>query len=92
MHMPRSRKRVPVASFPSGKWNKRQAHSALRLHSRLEILHCRDWDELMLPVIREVSDIWSMSKEDRHWITPRWSDYLGQHYPNEKALARLKRK
>ena len=92
MHMSRSRKRVPVASFPSGKWDKRQAHSALRLHSKLAILRCHDWNELVMPVIREVSDVWVMSKEDRHWITPHWSDYLGQWYPDEKELARIKRK
>ncbi len=71
MQMSRSRKRVPVASFPSGKWDKRQAQSALRLHSRLAILHCRDWDELVMPAIREVSDVWVMSKEDRRWINVR---------------------
>jgi hypothetical protein len=79
MHMSRSRKRVPVASFP-------------RLRFKLAILRCHDWDELVMPVIREVSDVWVMSKEDRHWITPRWSYYLGRWYPDEKELARIKRK
>lgn len=90
--MSRSRKRAPVEAFPSGKWDRRRAHGALRLHSRLAILTCRDWDELVMPVIREVSDIWVMSKEDRHWINPRWSNYLGRWCPDEKELARILRK
>ena len=31
---------------------------------------CRDWDELVMPLIREVSNVYVMSKEDRHWIRP----------------------
>jgi hypothetical protein len=45
-----------------------------------------------MPVIREVSDIWVMSKEDRRWIRPRWSSYLGRLCPDEKELARIIRK
>lgn len=92
MHMSRSRKRAAVASFPSGKWDKRQAHSALRLHSKLVILRCRDWDELVMPAIREVSDVWVTSKEDRRWITVRWSQHLCRRYPGEKELTKILRK
>lgn len=90
--MSRSRKRAPVDTLPSSKWDSRRAHSALRLHSRLSILSCSDWDELVMPVIREVSDIWVMSKEDRRWVRPRWSSYLGRRCPDEKELARILRK
>jgi len=85
-------KRVLVETFPSGKWDRRRAHGALRLRSRLAILHCRDWDELVMPLIREVSDIWVMSEEDRPWIRPRWSSYRGRRWPDRKKLARVLRK
>ena len=92
MLMSRSRKRAPVDTYSSGKFDQRVAHSRLRLRSRLHLHNCHDWDELVMPLIREVSDIWVMSKEDRHWIRPRWSRYLGKWYPGEKELAKIKRK
>lgn len=90
MHMSRSRKRAPVYTYSSGKFDQRVAHSRLRLRSRLH--YCQDWDELVMPIIREVSDIWVMSKEDRRWIRPRWSCYFGEWWPDEKELAKIKRK
>lgn len=92
MRMSRSRKRAPVVTYPSGKLDRRRAHGSLRLRSRLAILNCRDWDGLVMPVIREVSNICVMSKEDRHWIRPRWSDYLGRWCPDRKELAKILRK
>jgi hypothetical protein len=92
MHMSRSRKWAPVETFPSGKWDSRRAHGALRLHSRLSILNCWDPDELVMPVTWEVSDIWAMSKEDWRWIRPRWSSYFGRWCPDEQEIARIMRK
>ena len=92
MHMSHSRKHALVYTYSSGKFDQRVAHSRLRLRSRLRLHRCQDWDELVMPVIREVSDIWGTSKEDRHWIRPRWSCYFGEWYPDEKELAKVKRK
>ena len=45
-----------------------------------------------MPVIREISDLWVMSKEDPHWIRSRWSRCLSEWYTDEKELAKIKRK
>ncbi len=90
--MSRSRKRAPIQTFASGKFDQRQAHSRLRLHSKAAIRECLDWDELIMPLIREVSEIWDMTKENRVWNRSRWSHYYGEWYPDEKAFAKLLRK
>lgn len=64
----------------------------MRLYWRPLKRGCRDWDELVMPVIREVSNIYVMSKEDRHWIRPHWSGYLGRWCPDRVELTMILRK
>jgi len=75
--MARSRKKNPVYSHTNAgsmKWWKRNAHKRLRQAFRLRIMSCEDWDNLNIPEIREVSNIWSSPQDGGHRITEKPDD------------------
>lgn len=64
--MSRSRKKVSTGRTHNskiGKLWKRSANKALRIHSRMLIESCTDWDSFIFPVINEVSDVYSSHKD-----------------------------
>ncbi|MBL9199972.1 MAG: hypothetical protein JNL39_05660 [Opitutaceae bacterium] len=71
--MSRSRRKHSIASVTaaaSGKQDKREANRALRkaTHQRLGAMS----DDTVLPVIREVSDVWNTAKEGKRFFDPAW--------------------
>lgn len=71
--MSRSKRRHSIASVTaaaSGKQDKREANRALRkaTHQRLGVMS----DETVLPVTREVSDLWNTAKEGKRYFDPAW--------------------
>jgi hypothetical protein len=64
----RSRKKTPITGITtarSEKQDKRLANRKLRRKTR-QALRCRDLD--VLPVLREVSNVWCMDKDGKFWF------------------------
>jgi hypothetical protein len=79
--MSRSKRKTPIAAVTmatSEKQDKRHANKSLRLAAKTE-LQKKDSDELTLPMLREVSNVWDMKKE-------------GRLYFNKKKYPKLMRK
>lgn len=74
--MARSHRRTPIVSITtaaSEKQDKRWANRILRSATRRAIKCSTEPDAAVLPIMREVSDEWSMAKDGRSWF--------GQHIP-----------
>ena len=72
--MSRSRKKTPITGITtarSEKQDKRLANRKLRRKTR-QVLRCQDLDGWVLPVLREVSNVWCMDKDGKFWF----GDYL----------------
>jgi hypothetical protein len=72
--MSRSKRKHSIASVTaavSGKQDKREANRALRkaTHQKLGAMS----DETVLPVMREVSDVWNTAKEGKRYFDPAWN-------------------
>ena len=70
----RSRRRTPIAGITtaaSEKQDKRWANRIPRLATRRAVMRDPDPDAAVLPVMREVSDEWSMAKDGRSWFGQR---------------------
>ena len=68
--MSRSRKKSPVIAWAgcgSEKEDKRQANRALRRQSKVVLDTCDDYDSLSMPVVEEVSDVYSFGKDGKVW-------------------------
>ena len=65
--MSRSKKHTPVAGIAgdSDKQDKRLANRALRRSSKSQISAEPSIEDAVLPVLRDVSDVWSMSKDGK---------------------------
>jgi len=69
--MARSRRHTPIASITtatSEKQDKRRANRIHRLAARSIVKRDTDPDATVLPIMREVSDEWSMAKDGRSWF------------------------
>lgn len=83
--MSRSFKHTPIcgnACCRSEKKDKRFANRAERRTVNNLLITCTDFDFLVLPIKREISDVWSFGKDGRHWFgdlrdkpPTRWRNY-----------------
>jgi len=74
--MARSRRHTPIASITtaaSEKQDKRRANRIHRSAASSTVKRDTDPDATVLPIMREVSDEWSMAKDGRSWF--------GHHFP-----------
>jgi hypothetical protein len=76
--MSRSRKKTPCGSFwhraRSDKPGKQDANR--RLRRRVRQVLAVDPDPDVLPALREVSDVWSMPKDGKHYFGTTWPKML----------------
>lgn len=73
--MARSKRKSPctgVTTARSEKYDKRLANRRLRKRSRMVLARRRWDDDLIFPLMREVSNVWCMDKDGRVWWG--WSD------------------
>jgi hypothetical protein len=49
----------------SEKEDKRIANRTLRAACRIALVNCQDYDGLVMPVLREVSNVWSFAKDGK---------------------------
>lgn len=71
--MARSRKKTPIAGITtavSEKQDKRLANRRLRIAVR----HAISVDDEVIPLLREVSNLWSFDKDGKRWIGNRFPD------------------
>lgn len=75
--MSRSYRHSPFMGFcaDSDKPGKVIAHRKLRAATRQVIVNCRDFDDLILPLLREVSNVWDFPKDGKGRIKKTWPDY-----------------
>jgi len=69
--MSRSFKHTPICGITtchSEKHDKRLANRAERRIVKNLLLVCSDYDSLVLPIKREVSDVWGFGKDGRQWF------------------------
>ena len=59
----------------SDKAGKVVAHRRLRARQRQALVACRDFDALVLPVMREVSDVWDFPKDGKHRLDITSADF-----------------
>lgn len=52
----------------SDKWAKAAANRVLRHHVRQMLHMSADYDKIVLPVMREVSDVWGFPKDGKHYM------------------------
>jgi hypothetical protein len=71
--MARSYRHNPIIGITlakSEKEDKRFANRTLRAASRLALVNCQDYDDLVLPLMREVSNVWSFAKDGKQRLRP----------------------
>ncbi len=80
--MSRSFRHTPVignACASSDKPGKQIANRTLRTHVRMTLRkclrNCADFDNLLVPLLREVSNVWSFPKDGKHRMNPNGSYY-----------------
>ncbi len=76
--MSRSFRHTPVIGITcaeSDKPGKVIANRTLRRHANQAIASCTDFDELVVPVLREVSSVWSFPKDGKQWLRRSLRDY-----------------
>lgn len=67
--MSRSYRHTPVVgntTARSDKPGKVIANRTLRSAARSALVNCRDYDALVMPILREVSNVWSFPKDGKH--------------------------
>jgi len=71
--MSRSYRHTPVIGncSHSDKPGKVNANRTLRTHVRQALRNCDDFDGLVLPLLREVSNVWSFPKDGKHRMDPK---------------------
>lgn len=68
--MSRSYKKTPIFGITkakSEKEDKRIANRALRANVRTILDSCDDYEDLIIPIIREVSNVWGFAKDGRRY-------------------------
>lgn len=81
--MSRSIKKNPVfgvTGAPSEKWSKVMTHRRLRRMEREAISSCVDWDDLLIPLTREISSVWYWPKDGKVWYSKYSIEYLPRTY------------
>ena len=80
--MSRSFRHTPVignACAASDKPGKQIGNRALRMHVRISLRNCLrsddGFDNLIVPLLREVSNVWSFPKDGKHRMNPNGSYY-----------------
>lgn len=80
--MSRSFRHTPVignACAASDKPGKQIANRALRMHVRISLRNCLrsddGFDNLVVPLLREVSNVWDFPKDGKHRMNPNGSYY-----------------
>ena len=76
--MSRSYRHAPfmgITCAKSDKPGKVLANRALRAATREALICCNDFDDLICPAMREVSNVWSFPKDGKQRIKTSWSDY-----------------
>ncbi|CAN5617202.1 hypothetical protein BH11CYA1_BH11CYA1_44160 [soil metagenome] len=80
--MSRSFRHTPVignACAASDKPGKQIANRTLRMHERIclrkAMLSCDGFENLVMPLLREVSNVWSFPKDGKHRMNPNGSYY-----------------
>jgi hypothetical protein len=62
-------------------WDKQIWHRRLRARERTAINSLGDYDDLQIPLVREVSSTWTMAKDGKHRYT---AAQLERWWPNWK--------
>jgi len=75
--MARSVRHSPFMGFcsHSDKPGKILAHRSLRAAERQALSACRDWDALVMPILREVSNVWDFPKDGKQRLDPKGPDF-----------------
>lgn len=75
--MSNSYRKTPVIGncSHSDKPGKVIANRTLRTRVRQTLRTCTDYDGLILPLLREVSNVWDFPKDGKHRMNPRGSYY-----------------
>ncbi len=58
-----------ITTARSEKYDKREANQALRAASRSTLRRCSNYDDLLMPVMREVSNVWTFAKDGKMRMT-----------------------
>lgn len=68
--MARSYRHTPIMGncSHSDKPGKVKAHRSLRANVRMAFANCRDYDDLIVPILREVSNVWDFPKDGKHFF------------------------
>jgi hypothetical protein len=59
----------------SDKPGKIGANRTLRAATRGAVSNCRDWDNFVAPILREVSSVWDFPKDGKMRINKTWAEY-----------------
>jgi hypothetical protein len=79
--MDRSYRHTPIVSYTcakSDKPGKVLANRAFRAAERHALSGCRDYDELIMPVVREVSSVWDFPKDGKHYMKNRLAPWYAK--------------
>ena len=80
--MSRSYQHTPIFGMTtarSEKEDKRIANRILRAACRTALASCRDYDALVMPILREVSNVWSFDKDGKQRLRasdPYFAKYM----------------
>jgi hypothetical protein len=66
---------VGIAVASSDKVGKVHANRCLRVAFRVSFADCRDYEDYVGPVIREVSNVWDFPKDGKQRIRDSWVDH-----------------
>nr|UXE44331.1 hypothetical protein Hi04_10k_c2089_00027 [uncultured bacterium] len=84
--MARSYRHTPIIGHcsHSDKPGKIQFHRAMRAAERHALVNCTDYEELIMPAVREVSNVWSFPKDGKF--------YMGRKYRDKRWYVKAMRK
>jgi hypothetical protein len=71
--MARSYRHNPIIGMTtarSEKEDKRYANRTLRAACREALVNCEDYDALVMPLMREVANVWSFAKDGKQRMRP----------------------
>jgi hypothetical protein len=79
--MSRSYRHTPVIGITtarSDKPGKVIANRTLRAACRQALINCRDFDDLVMPHLREVSNVWSFPKDGKQRMMDKTASYFAK--------------
>jgi len=80
--MSRSYRHTPIVGNTTARTDKPGkmiANRTLRAHTRAALHFCRDYENLLMPLLRELSNVWSFPKDGKHRMRKanwRYSKYM----------------